>query len=142
VIEFDRHGILLPARPENRGGLSLNERRTSALFGDDDPKTIAELQWRLSMPLSVLLLSLLAVPLAHTSPRAGRYSRIAVAILIYIPYANLLVLARKWVAAGSVPAWLGLWWVHVLVLLLAFLLIAQRQGWRWTGQQLRGKAAT
>jgi len=128
VIEFTRHGLLLPRPPPAGGSTELEAQPTGTLFGSDDPRIIAELQWRLSMPLSTLLLALLAVPLAHTSPRSGRYSRIAVAILVYIPYANLLVVARKAVEAGQVPPALGLWWVHALIVLLVLVLLAQRSG--------------
>ena len=64
------------------------------------------------------MLALLAVPLSYTSPREGRFGKIAIAILIYIPYANLLVLMRKWIAAGTVPSWVGLWPVHIAVVVL------------------------
>jgi len=89
------------------------------------------LQSRISIPLAALLLALLAVPLSYTSPREGRFGKIAIAILIYIPYANLLVLMRKWIAAGTVPSWVGLWPIHILVLALIAYLLIKRVGWRW-----------
>jgi len=101
------------------------------LLGSDNLEDKAELQWRVSIPLAALLLALLAVPLAYTSPRAGRFGKVAVAILIYIPYANLLVLMRKWIAAGSVPSWVGLWPVHLAVIALIVVLLARRVGWKW-----------
>ena len=38
----------------------------------DNPEDIAELQWRLSTPLSTLLLALLGVLLSRTTPRQGK----------------------------------------------------------------------
>jgi lipopolysaccharide export system permease protein len=103
---------------------------TGRLLGSADPEDQAELQWRIAAPVSVLLLALLAVPLAHTSPRAGRYGKLVVGIVAYLVYTNLLALGQAWQARGYVPAAVGLWWVHALVAVLAFWLVAQRLGWR------------
>ena len=80
---------------------------------------MAELQWRLSMPLSVLILSFLALSLSRVKPRQGRFAQLLPAILIFIVYANMLVISRDWVAHGDIPAWIGVWWIHIAVFLLA-----------------------
>jgi lipopolysaccharide export system permease protein len=76
-------------------------------------KHMAELQWRFSIPLSVIVLALLAIPFSRISPREGRFKYIIPAILIYVVYANFLFLSRNWLENGSIPTWLGLWWPHV-----------------------------
>ncbi len=75
------------------------------------------------MPVSVIVLLLLAVPLCKSSPRQGRYGRLVVAILLFVIYFNLLATARYWVGEGSVPAVIGLWWVPVLPVLLTIVLL-------------------
>jgi lipopolysaccharide export system permease protein len=75
-----------------------------------------------------LVLTFIAVPLSQLRPREGRYARVAMGILIYFVYSNFLSGAKVWIARGNVPAWLGLWWVHIVVVLLAVLVIA---GPRW-----------
>ncbi len=102
------------------------------LLGSDDLGRRAELHWRLSFPFSLIVLTFLAVPLSHTSPRKGRFGRVAVAILLYVLYANLLGLGKNWIEAGVVPAGVGLWWVHALFMLLFMVLI-----WRQSGFRLR-----
>ncbi len=104
-------------------------RETRQLFASDDPEDQAELQWRIAAPMSVLLLALLAIPLAHTSPRAGRYGKLVLGILAYLVYSNLLALAQAWVAKGYVAPAIGLWWVHGLALVAALWLTARRLGW-------------
>ena len=138
VTDFRRQGVLRPETDGDAPRLRLKGKTLAQLWGTNDPADAAELQWRVSIPLAALLLALLAVPLSHTSPREGRFGKIGIAILIYIPYANLLVLARKWIAAGTMPAWIGLWPVHVLVALLTLWLLGRRVGWRWL--RTRGKA--
>jgi len=131
ITDFKRQGILRPREAPGEPRLIRKGKTLSQLLGSDNLEDKAELQWRISIPLAALLLALLAVPLAYTSPRAGRFGKVAVAILIYIPYANLLVLMRKWIAAGSVPSWVGLWPVHLAVIALIVVLLARRVGWKW-----------
>lgn len=130
ILHFDTltTRVAPPPMPYLSGKRKLRE--TQQLLGSDDPEDQAELQWRIAAPLSVLLLTLLAVPLAHTSPRAGRYGKLVLGILAYLVYSNLLALAQAWVAKGYVPPAIGLWWVHALAGICAFWLIAHRVGWR------------
>lgn len=115
---------------------------TSALIASGAAEDRAELEWRLAAPISVFILALLAVPLSHIDPRQGRYAKIVYGILAYLAYTQLLGLGQSWMAKGKVPVYVGLWWVHALMLGVALLLIAQRQGllvqWR---QRLRLKTA-
>ncbi len=87
-----------------------------------------EFNWRLSIPVSVLILALLAVPLSYLRPRQGRYAKLFYALLIYLFYTNMLFLSRSWAFSEKVGPVLGLWWIHVLMLLVALSLIAYRQG--------------
>lgn len=129
--KFGRHGVRLPNDQQARSELENSAKSLSELIKSNDLQSKAEIQWRLSIPLAALLLALLAIPLSYTSPRQGRYSKIAIAILIYVPYANLLVLSRKWVAAGTIPPTIGLFWVHLLVIALIFFLTIKRYGTSW-----------
>jgi lipopolysaccharide export system permease protein len=74
-----------------------------------------------------LVLACIAMPLARLRPRQGRYARVGYAVLIFFVYINLAIAGRLWIARGVIPAWLGLWWVHAIVILLAtFILAAPR----------------
>jgi lipopolysaccharide export system permease protein len=129
ITEFQEHGI--PVRfpaPKLRAG-DAELRPTTALLASPDPGDLAELQWRLSMPLMAFVLTLLAVPLAHLRPRQGRYARIGLAILLYFVYANLLSAAKVWVAKETLPPAVGVWWVHALFGILALFMLFQRDIW-------------
>ena len=76
----------------------------------------------------VLVLTLLAVPLGHSSPRQGRFAGLGAGVLVYITYANLLGAAKVWVERGEAPPLVGMWWVHVLFVLVAGALLAFRYG--------------
>ena len=77
----------------------------------------------------MVLLAMLAVPLSKSTPRQGRYAKMAVAIFVYIVYSNLLVLAMNWLKKDNVSPWLGLWWVHGLFLLIFLVLFGRQVGW-------------
>lgn len=87
----------------------------------------AELQWRFTPAVAVVILAFLAIPLSHSNPREGRGGRIVLGILVYALYSNILVLWRSWIADGTLPMWLGLWWIHALVLVTGVIWL-RRQG--------------
>jgi lipopolysaccharide export system permease protein len=89
----------------------------------------AELQWRISLPLSAFILTLVATPLSRVQPKRGRYAKLAPAVLLYIIYANFLFLAKAWIRRGVLAPAIGMWWVHGLMLILAIFLIGQQLGW-------------
>jgi len=89
------------------------------LLQSADIRDRAQLQWRLGLPLMALVVSLCAVPIGRLRPRQGRYARIWVAVLLFAVYAELAQAGHAWLARGSIPAKLGLWWVHGLFLLFA-----------------------
>jgi lipopolysaccharide export system permease protein len=129
VVEFLEHGIpyrlpsLQPANPRPRA------MTFARLQASNEPPHIAELQWRLSVPISTILLALLAVPLARSRPREGRYGRIAIGLLVFIIYFNLLSASKAWTEEASISPELGLWWVHGCVLLFTLLLLGLQNGW-------------
>lgn len=124
VADFDQYKARLP-HPTVAVKEDMRTAETSALlpFFNPDNRKAAELQWRLSVPLMVLTLTLVAVPLSRVNPRSGKYAQLLPAILLYIIYANFMFIARDWLAAGKIPQWIGMWWLHALVLLIGFLLI-------------------
>jgi len=101
---------------------------TNELFNAKTPAELAELQWRLSMPFVVLILALLAVPVAKVNPRQGRYAKFLPAALIYMLYYNSLTVVRRWIAAGDIPVYPGLWAVHIVFLIFAVLYIWKVSG--------------
>ncbi len=131
---FKSHGILIPKVNHSEPRLRAAGMNMKQLWLSTNNAEKAELQWRLSIPLASLILAVLAVPISHTSPRQGRFAKIAIAILIYIPYSNLLVLARKWIADGTVNPIFGMWWVHLLVVLLLSIFVVHRLGYSWIRQ--------
>jgi lipopolysaccharide export system permease protein len=70
-----------------------------------------------------LALMLLAVPLSKLKPRQGRFARVGYAVLAYFLYSNLVAAVRVWIDKGSPGGALGMWWVHLLPIGVAALLV-------------------
>lgn len=118
VVEFDSYGLKIN---ENQ---SFREKRieeaipTAELMNSSDPEERALFHWRVSLPLIVPIVTLLAIRLSRVNPRQGRFFHLLPAMLIYIAYLGLLIVARNALADQRIPNWLGLWWVHGLFLLV------------------------
>jgi lipopolysaccharide export system permease protein len=129
VVEFAEHGIpyqlpsLRTADPRPRA-MSF-----SRLAGSRELEHLAEMQWRVSIPLATIILAILAVPLSRSQPRSGRYGRLAIGLLVFIIYLNMLSAAKAWIEQATISPTLGLWWVHGCVLLFTLSLLAIQNGW-------------
>jgi len=140
VMEFERHAVRLQERAPNLGGLPSDSRPTSELVRSGARADLAELQWRISLPIMSLVLALIAVPLSRSSPRQGRYAKFFSGLLVYVVYNNLLSVARAAVERGSLAPALGLWWVHGLMLAFVGWLLVRQYGLRYLLSRLRGAA--
>lgn len=122
-LRFAEHGIPVQVPEPGEGRLRFGQKPTAELRASDDPRAAAELQWRIAQPVMVLTLALLAVPLSALRPREGRYARVALAILAYFFYSQLVSVAQVWIEKGQLDPRLGLWWVHALVVVVALVLL-------------------
>ena len=124
IVRFAEHTIPVQVPPLMDSVARMETVPTRELWRSSDPERRAELHGRAALPVMCLVLTFIAVPLSQLRPREGRYARVALGILIYFVYSNFLSGAKVWIARGSMPAWLGLWWVHVVVVLLALVVIS------------------
>lgn len=107
--------------------ISKEESQTMMdLFYSDNSKDIAELQWRLSQPLSILILSFLGVLLGKTSHKGGKNLGVLFGVGFFIIYNDVLLMARSSLENGKVFMLGGLWGVHLLVFIFILLLYAYR----------------
>jgi len=118
VTEFDAYGLKIQAGSARDRELE-EAASTLELMKSDDPEARALLHWRFSLPLIVPIVTLLAVRLSRVNPRQGRFFHLLPAMLVYITYLGLLIVARDALASGKVPEWIGMLWVHALFLAFA-----------------------
>jgi lipopolysaccharide export system permease protein len=128
VMEFSEHGIPYRLPDVEAPDLEPRAMQTSDLVSSNATLEIAELHWRFGIPLATLVLAVLAIPLSRSQPRQGRYGRLAIGLLVFIIYFNLLSAGKAWLEQEAVPIWVGLWWVHALMLLVALSMLAMQNG--------------
>lgn len=128
ITEFETFGQYM-ARPDIEA--SIRNRSdlwpTSELIGAADLERQTALQWRLSLPVLVLVVALMAVPLSRTDPRRGRYAKMLPAIILFMVYLGLLIALRGSIEGGKVPLTPGLWSVHIIFLVIALLMVNWRK---------------
>lgn len=118
AIKYDTYGVLLPKPDASDEVTDRDAIPTSTLLSADDERSRAELQWRISLPLLVFIVTLMAVPLSRVNPRQGRFLKLLPAILLYMAYLTILIAARGALEKGKIPPALGLWWVHGIFLFI------------------------
>ncbi|WP_339486163.1 LPS export ABC transporter permease LptF [Pseudomonas sp. EL_65y_Pfl2_R95] len=123
AIKYDEYGVLLP-KPEVSADVSEREAMpTRDLIGSDNQRYKSELQWRISLPILVFVVTLMAVPLSRVNPRQGRFLKLLPAILLYMGYLSILIAARGALDKGRIPYGLGLWWVHAVFIAIGLLML-------------------
>lgn len=130
IIHFKKYAVRVPQEIVSRHPVQESMLTSDLWKNRCASENAAELQWRLSIPLSTFILSLFAIPFSRTRPRSGRYSQLFPAILIYIIYVNGLFMARAWVEQKLILPVLGLWWVHGLAFICILFLLFKSNGLR------------
>jgi lipopolysaccharide export system permease protein len=123
IIEFDEYQIQIAEQQSQQKRRKLTAYPSSQLWEDPSIDAIAELHWRIAIPLSLPFLVLIAVPLSAADPRQGRFGKIFPGLMLYLGYFLLLMAGRKVLEDGKIPAAMGLWWVHSVILVIGGILI-------------------
>ncbi len=119
ISEFAQYRSWIQERSDEvASNRKLSAMPGQALLGNPNPKALAEWQWRIALPLSIPILTLIVVPMAVVNPRQGRYAKLLPAILLYLSYFLLLSAGKAALERGSLPAFPGLYSVPLLFLLL------------------------
>jgi lipopolysaccharide export system permease protein len=131
ILNFDQYDLQI-INGEKRQSTNIETKTESKptldIIFSSDTREIAEWQWRLSQPISVLILSIFAILLGKTSPRGGKNLGVLAGVIVFIIYNNALLIAKSSLERGDTLPIIGLWWVHLLVLLIIFVFYAYRHG--------------
>jgi lipopolysaccharide export system permease protein len=111
-VAFGEAELALPESLQQSRGYQLEDLSNEELHSTREGR--AEYRGRLSTPLMLILLMMLAPALARSAPRQVRYDRIVIGVMLYVVYSQSLELAKRLSASGRTPEWLGPWWVHAI----------------------------
>lgn len=132
-VEFARYAVRIETEEAKLPFVNPKALPTLTLLQQPTPRYLSELEWRLGLPISALILSLLAIPLSFVNPRAGRSLNMIMAIMIFMLYNNLISVTNAWVKQGKMEPVAGLLLLHLAMLALAAALFYRRMtvfSWR------------
>lgn len=136
--QFTEYAVRMETK-ESAANFGKESVASGTLASSGQITDIAELQRRFSIPMGIVLLSFIAVPLAQMSPRGGVYGNMLVGFLIYFSYGNFIRVSQSWVMNQTIPAWLGVFGVNTLLLLVGGVLLARLYGWQWLVMKVKEK---
>lgn len=126
IVEFGKLGRRIEPAELRALPISAKAIPTPVLLVLDGRMERAELFWRLSVPISALVLTLLGVPLSYVNPRMGRSFNLIAAALLYLVYSNCLNIVQSFIAQGKLGFWVGLAVPHVIAALVVLLLFVHQ----------------
>jgi len=131
ILDFDQYDLEIVSG-EVQKSLSnfseIEEKSSINLLSDGSLLANAEMQWRFSQPLSILILSVIGVLLGKTSPRTGKGINLLIGVLIFMLYNNGLLVAKTSIENGELDPSIGLWSIHVMFILFLLIFYQLRQG--------------
>ena len=131
ILDFDKYDLEIVSGEVQKSlsNFSEIEEKTSIdLLLEGGRLANAEVQWRLSQPISILILSIIGVLLGKTSPRTGKGVNLLFGVIIFMLYNNGLLIAKNSIESGQLNPFLGLWSIHILLALLMIIFYQFRQG--------------
>jgi lipopolysaccharide export system permease protein len=126
IVHFERYWMRLDPVVVRGKETGIKQAPLSELIDDASKQARAELLWRLGVPISAVVLAVMAIPVSFVNTRARRSYGLLVALLLYFVYNNLLSLSQAWVAQGKLNPWVGMVSSHVLMLLAVYVLFYLR----------------
>ena len=126
-IKFDDYGFLVERKlPPIIDVNQVEAMPTALLLLTNGNREIAEFVWRVSLPISGIVLIILAIPLSFINPRSGRSVNIIIAIMIFAIYNNLMGVTQSYINLGKLNPYFGGAIVHVLIISIASYLMLRR----------------
>lgn len=122
-LSFDRYAVRLTENKTASTSVKIRQQPTSALFSATTPEQVAALQWRFSMPLMIIVVTLIAVPLSYVRPRQGRFAKLFPAIFIHIFYLSALISMQGMLEKQQISPALGMWLIHGIFITLGLALL-------------------
>jgi len=122
ITEYEKYAIQTESATANSTAGKISSLPTTEIMVSDNKAHQAEFQWRISLILSCLLLSVLAILLMQSHANEKRYTPFVIGISIYLIYSNLLGIAQTLLKRDAIPSFVGLWWVHLILISVLFLL--------------------
>lgn len=130
ITRFVKHAVRVDEKAVGAAALRQSAKSTHSLWSSPVLRDVSELQSRIVVPFVTVALMLLAIPMSRVNPREGQYGRLFSAVFVYVIYNNLFGAAHNWISRGKISPYIGMWWLPMLILLVALMVVI----WQTRGQ--------
>ena len=131
ILDFDSYDLEIVSGEVQKSisnFTKIESRSSIDLLLEGGVLSHAEIQWRLSQPISIMILSFIVVLLGRASPRTGKGVNLLFGIIIFMLYYNILLVAKNSVESGQLNPFIGLWSIHIMIILFMIIFYQFRQG--------------
>ena len=102
VGSFGEIEIHVKQKVEKKIDKRIKETSTGKLLYSENTAERAEFQWRICLPLSVLILIITCYFILRVEPRSGKFTNLPLAIIYYSTYYIAIGLGRSWIEQGVI----------------------------------------
>jgi len=131
ILNFDLYDLEIISGEVQKSIINFSEIEEMSsidLLSNDSLLANAEMQWRFSQPISILLLSVFGVFLGKSSPRTGKGINLIIGIVSFMLYNNGLLVAKNSIESGQLNPVIGMWSIHLILILFLVLFYQFREG--------------
>ena len=131
ILDFDSYDLEIVSGEVQKSisnFTKIESRSSIDLLLEGGVLSHAEIQWRLSQPISIMILSFIGVLLGRASPITGKVVNLLFGIIIFMLYYNILLVAKNSVESGQLNPFIGLWSIHIMIILFMIIFYQFRQG--------------
>lgn len=102
IGSFGEMEIHIKQKVKEKIDKKIKETSTLKLFNSKNKAEIAEFQWRICLPISVIILIITCYFILRIEPRSGKFANLPLAIIYYSAYYIAIGLGRSWVEQGVI----------------------------------------
>lgn len=122
ITDFIQYQAVIGHRAVSVDSSDAEQMNFVGLWHDKTDEARAELHWRMTLVLSVLIMAMLVVPLSVVNPRQGRVLSMLPAMLLYLVFFLLQSSLRSNGAKGKLDPALWMWLTNLVYLAIALVL--------------------
>jgi lipopolysaccharide export system permease protein len=123
IFEFETMDVKIfnKKTKNNKIKTKTNAKSLNSLLSDPNNVNISEIWWRISLPVSMIILSIIGVFLSKSPPRSSKNFSILYGIIIFAVYLNLLKIYKEKIAGGE-DLFISMLLPHLIFLVIAIIL--------------------
>ncbi len=118
ITTFEEQQIFIPYVDKGPSVIRLDHQTFSQLIEDYNRDVYAELFYRISPIVMVIILALYPIVLVNLNPRLGKYSSMFPGLIVFLLYVNLVVYFYNLIISSELSIWLLALSPHLFFLFL------------------------